>query len=77
MICTCDTCRKDEAVSDEELHKVVEKFMNKPRCSVEGMAAQAAVAALCHRDLNFCPMCKTQITISRRCYNKNCDFTGL
>lgn len=77
MICTCNVCRDDEAVSEEELRKVVEKFMDKPRCTVEGMAAQAAVAALCLRDLNYCPMCKEQVTVSRRCYNKNCDYTGL
>lgn len=77
MICTCAICRDDGPVTEEELHKVVEKFMSKPRCTVEGMAAQAAVAALCHRDTNYCPMCKEQITISRRCYNKNCDYTGL
>ena len=77
MICTCEICRQDEAVTKEELEKVVEKFMNKPRCTVEGMAAQAAVAALCLRDLNYCPMCQGQMTIMRRCHNNKCEYVGI
>ena len=76
-LCTCNVCRDDAAVSEEELHMVVEKFMNKSRCSVEGMAAQAAVAALCLRELSYCPMCKEQMHVSRRCHNSKCEYTGL
>ena len=76
MICSCEICRRNEGVSDDELREVVAAFMNKPRCSIQGKAAQAAVAALCMREIDVCPMCKVKMTVRRRCNNSNCEYTG-
>jgi len=75
-ICTCNVCRDDDPVSKEELEEVVAAFMDKPRCTVQGKAAQAAVAALCLRELNYCPMCKQRMTVMTRCHNSNCEYKG-
>jgi len=67
MICTCDKCINDDPVSDEELKEVIAEFMTSPRCSIKGKAAQAAVAALVLRELNFCRTCSGPMTVDSRC----------
>lgn len=67
MICTCDICRNDAPISDEEIMEIIGEFMNHPRCSVKGKAAHAAVAAKVLRELAFCEICEGRVIVARRC----------
>jgi len=71
MICNCELCVADAPVSDEELREVIGAFMEQPRCSIYGKAAQAAVAALVLRDLNYCSICQGRNVVTKRC--PKCD----